>query len=68
VTLLLASETIDELVEQRLAAKLQFMGRILDDPEVEELGDLSEEPSSTIGMDDSDVQAFLQYLRPGAPS
>src|SRR6266508_1930165 len=62
VTVLLASETIDEVVEQRLAAKLQFMGRILDDPEVEALADLDEEPSVSVGMDSTDVEALLAHL------
>jgi SNF2 family DNA or RNA helicase len=66
VTLLLASETIDELVEQRLAAKLEFMGGILDDPEVSALADLAEEPSSSVGMDSSDVAALLAYLNSSA--
>jgi SNF2 family DNA or RNA helicase len=68
IVLLVASETIDELVDRRLATKLEFMGRILDDPEVEELGDLGEEPSVTIGMDTSDVQSLLTYVRSGASS
>lgn len=67
VTLLLASETIDELVEQRLATKLQFMGRILDDPQVEALADLDEEPSISAGMDSTDVRALLAHLDPHAP-
>jgi SNF2 family DNA or RNA helicase len=62
ITLLLTPNTVDELVEQRLAAKLDFMGRILDDPDVVELGDLAEEPSSTVGMDGSDIAALLRYL------
>ena len=32
ITVLVANQTIDELVEQRLASKLNFMGSILDDP------------------------------------
>ena len=62
MTVLLASETIDEVVEQRLAAKLQFMGRILDDPEVEALADLDEEPSVSAGMDSTDIEALLAHL------
>jgi hypothetical protein len=60
----LASEgTIDELVDQRLSDKLQFMGRILDDPSVQELADLDEEPSVGGGLDQRDLQALMGHLR-----
>lgn len=62
IYVLVAEETIDELIEQRLAAKLQFMGGVLDDPAVTELADLVEEPSETIGMDSRDRQELLRYL------
>ena len=62
ITILTASGTIDEVVEQRLAAKLQFLGTILDDPAVLQLSDLEEEPSATVGMDELDVQALLQHI------
>jgi len=62
ITILIASGTIDEIVEQRLAAKLRFMGMILDDPAVLQLGDLEEEPNATAGMDQLDVQALLQHI------
>lgn len=68
ITVLVANQTIDELVEQRLAMKTQFMGGILNDPAVLELGDLEEEPSIAIGMDTSDLQALVGYLRGNAPS
>src|SRR3954454_14922167 len=45
ITVLVARNTIDELVEQRLADKLRFMGGILDDPAVLQLSDLDEEPN-----------------------
>jgi SNF2 family DNA or RNA helicase len=67
ITVLVANQTIDEVVEQRLAAKLQFMGSILDDPAVLELGDLEEEPSAAAGMDTADIRALLGYLRGNAP-
>lgn len=67
ITILVANETIDELVEQRLGLKLRFMGGVLDDPAVLELGDLDEEPSETAGMDASDIAALLGYLADGAP-
>ena len=68
ITVLVANETIDELIEQRLAAKLAFLGGVLDDPEVVELGDLDEEPSARVGMDSVDLQALLDYLHDDASS
>jgi len=63
VTVLVAEGTIDELVNVRLAAKLQFMGGVLDDPAVLRLADLDEEPSASAGMDEADVHALLSHLR-----
>jgi SNF2 family DNA or RNA helicase len=62
IRVLVANNTIDELVEARLADKLRFMGGILDDPAVLQLGDLEEEPSSSAGMDHTDLQALIAYL------
>lgn len=62
VTVLVARNTLDELVEQRLAAKLDFMGRVLNDETVLELGDLAEEPSTGAGMDLQDLAALTTYL------
>lgn len=68
ITVLVASGTIDELVEQRMAEKLRFMGGILDDPQVLELGDLSEEPTASAGMNSTDLLALVGYLSGNAPS
>jgi SNF2 family DNA or RNA helicase len=68
ITVLVANETIDELIEQRLDSKLRFMGSILDDPAVLELGDLDEEPSAAAGMDSNDLQALIGYLGSNASS
>jgi SNF2 family DNA or RNA helicase len=68
VTVLVSSDTLDEIVEQRLAMKLGFMGSILDDPDVLELGDLAEEPTVLAGMDEGDVRALLSYLTDNASS
>lgn len=62
VTVLSAAGTIDEVVEQRLDLKLKFMGQVLDDPDVEVLGDLDEEPSVAGGLDHLDVRAMLSHL------
>jgi SNF2 family DNA or RNA helicase len=63
ITVLIANNTLDEVVEQRLATKLRFMGAILDDPAVLEVGDLDEEPAAGAGMDASDQQLLVQYLK-----
>ncbi|MCA1219922.1 DEAD/DEAH box helicase [Streptomyces sp. 8L] len=62
VTVLAAEGTIDEVVAMRLEQKLEFMGRILDDPAVQQLADLEEEPSAAAGMDMGDVRAFLEHV------
>lgn len=62
VTVLVARDTIDDVVEQRLETKLRFMGAILDDPSVRELGDLEEETASGAGFDTRDLHALLTHL------
>jgi SNF2 family DNA or RNA helicase len=62
VTVLGVRGTIDEVVEMRLAQKLEFMGKILDDPTVQQLSDLQEEPSVAGGLETSDVQALLRHI------
>ncbi|WP_433053160.1 DEAD/DEAH box helicase [Dactylosporangium sp. CS-033363] len=62
ITVLASGDTIDEVVEQRLSAKLTFMGRILDDPAVQELADLEEEPAIGGGLDRNDLQALMGHL------
>ena len=68
VTVLVCTATIDELIEQRLATKLRFMGGVLDDPAVLELSDLNESPVASAGMDSEDLQELLSYLRGAPPS
>ena len=67
VTLLVSDQTIDEVVEARLAAKVRFMGTILDDRAVLELGDFDEEPSNTAGMDNDDLVRLVAHLH-GEPA
>ncbi|MFJ7048857.1 DEAD/DEAH box helicase [Streptomyces sp. NPDC101112] len=62
VTVLASEGTIDEVVALRLEEKLDFMGRILDDPSVQQLADLEEEPSLAAGMDIADVRALLSHI------
>ncbi|WP_244976019.1 DEAD/DEAH box helicase [Nocardia huaxiensis] len=66
VTILATRKTIDEVVRVRLEEKLEFMGRILDDPDVQQLADLQEEPAAGAGMDVADVRALLRHLEPSA--
>ncbi|MFD5567174.1 DEAD/DEAH box helicase [Streptomyces cadmiisoli] len=62
VTVLAARNTIDEVVASRLEQKLEFMGRILDDPTVQQLADLEEEPSVAAGLAPSDIEALLRHM------
>lgn len=62
VTVLAVEGTIDEVVAMRLEEKLEFMGRILDDPSVQQLADLEDEPSGAAGMDMADVRALLSHV------
>ncbi|MCX4908398.1 DEAD/DEAH box helicase [Streptomyces sp. NBC_00878] len=62
VTVLASEGTIDEVVALRLEEKLEFMGQILDDPSVQQLADLEEEPSLAAGMDMADVRALLSHI------
>lgn len=63
ITLLSANGTVDEVVEARLQVKLDFMGRILDDPAVQALADLDEEPTVEGGLDQGDLQGLMGYFR-----
>lgn len=63
VTVLASEGTIDEVVAARLADKLSFMGGILDDPAVQQLSDLQEEPAVGGGLDERDLQALMGHLR-----
>ena len=63
MTVLVSNGTIDEVVEQRLGIKLDFMGRVLDDPAVRELADLDEEPSFGGGLEQGDLAALIGHLR-----
>ncbi|KRD14190.1 DNA helicase [Mycobacterium sp. Root265] len=66
ITVLVSENTIDEVVAVRLADKLTFMGTILDDPAVQQLADLEEEPAVGGGLDRGDLEALMGHLR--APS
>ncbi|WP_109641287.1 DEAD/DEAH box helicase [Lentzea atacamensis] len=63
ITILATEGSIDEIVTARLGDKLEFMGRVLDDPAVHELADLDEEPAVGGGLDQQDLQALLGHLR-----
>ncbi|MFC1400262.1 MULTISPECIES: DEAD/DEAH box helicase [Streptacidiphilus] len=62
VTVLATRGTVDEVVRLRLEEKLEFMGRVLDDPAVQQLADLQEEPAAGAGLDTADVRALLRHL------
>lgn len=67
ITVLVSERTIDEVVSQRLQTKLNFMGTILDDPAVQRLADLDEEPAIGAGIDNADLQAILGHLNANSP-
>ncbi len=62
VRILVAERTIDEVIQERLAEKLRFMGTVLDDPGVEQLADLSDEPTTPAGLAPSDMPAVQKHL------
>lgn len=62
VTVLASRGTVDEVVALRLEQKLEFMGRILDDPSVRQLADLQEEVPVAGGMDTADIRALLRHV------
>ncbi|MEU2679126.1 DEAD/DEAH box helicase [Streptomyces sp. NPDC007107] len=61
ITVLLARGTIDVAIHDRLGEKLDFMGKILDDPSVQELADPDEEVAPW-GMDAKDLRVLLEHL------
>jgi SNF2 family DNA or RNA helicase len=65
VTVLAARNTIDEVVTARLDQKLEFMGKILDDPTVQQLADLQEEPAVAAGLAPNDIEALLRHIGGG---
>ncbi|WP_180218345.1 DEAD/DEAH box helicase [Streptomyces albus subsp. chlorinus] len=62
VTVIAARDTIDEVVHVRLQEKLEFMSKVLDDPEVRQLADLQEAPAGVGGLDTADERAVLRHL------
>ncbi|MFI8216087.1 DEAD/DEAH box helicase [Streptomyces sp. NPDC085932] len=62
VTVLAVRNTIDEVVTARLDQKLEFMGKILDDPTVQQLADLQEEPAVAAGLAPNDIEALLRHI------
>ncbi|MGI5455184.1 DEAD/DEAH box helicase [Streptomyces sp. CA-249302] len=65
VTVIAARGTVDEVVEVSMDRKLEFMGKILDDPTVQQLADLEEEPSVAAGLAPGDIEALLRHIRGG---
>ena len=67
ITVLVARGTIDEIIDVRLAAKLLFLSAILDDPNIEALGSLDDEPSVGADLDIEDIRALMGHLNATAP-
>ena len=63
ITVLASRGTVDEIVALRLKEKLEFMGKILDDESVQQLGDPFDESSTIAGMDSADIKALLTHVR-----
>ncbi|GAB1824027.1 DEAD/DEAH box helicase [Herbidospora sp. RD11066] len=63
ITVLTCKETVDDVVAERLETKLQFMGRILDDPSVQQLADLADEDAVGGGLDQNDIRAMMGHFR-----
>ncbi len=65
--ILVATDTIDNRVEQRLAEKVRTMSAVLDDPELSQLvydpEDITEDVPG--GLDYQDAEDLLQHLRGG---
>ncbi|MGW1009756.1 DEAD/DEAH box helicase [Streptomyces termitum] len=61
-TVLVVRNTVDEVVMTRLEQKLDFMGRVLDDPSVQKLADLEEEPAVAAGLAPGDMAALLSHM------
>ncbi len=61
------SNTIDEIINDRLINKVELMSRALNDPSLSILADISstEESNEYGGIDQSDVDAIMQYLGGG---
>ncbi|MDX3401063.1 DEAD/DEAH box helicase [Streptomyces sp. ME01-18h] len=62
VTVLAVRNSVDEVVAASLERKLELMGRILDDPTVQQLADLEEEPSVAAGLAPGDIEALLSHM------
>lgn len=62
VKILVSKGSIDEIVAQRLALKLDFMGTVLDDPAVNELAEVDDEPPLGEGLSSGDLDQLLAHL------
>jgi SNF2 family DNA or RNA helicase len=62
VSILTSRNTIDDVVTQRLSTKLDFMAKVLDDPAVQQLADLDEDPAFGAGIGSSDLRAIAEHL------
>ncbi|MCD1286060.1 DNA helicase [Brevibacterium sp. CCUG 69071] len=63
MVLLIAEDTVDEVVHERLETKVRFQLDILNDPYVEQLVDVDDVPAQSEGMNRDDVAALLNHLK-----
>jgi len=63
VTVLVTPGTVDEIVEARLAAKIAYMGTLLDDEAVNTLADPDDEEAATYGLSRDDITDVLSHIR-----
>lgn len=66
ITCLISENTIDEIVDARLASKVRFLGAVLDDPDVTSLADLEIESATGAAMTYEDIAAVLNHISTNA--
>lgn len=62
VKILVSKGSIDEIVAQRLDLKLDFMGTVLDDPALNELAQVDDEPPLGEGLSAEDLNQLLAHI------
>jgi len=62
VTILESQGTIDELISSRLNEKIEFLGQVLNDPNVRALTDLEEIAESGPALDRKDLRSIIEHF------
>lgn len=62
VKILVSTGSIDDVVAQRLASKLDFMGGVLDDPALTELAQVDDEPSLGEELSTEDLRLLMAHI------